>query len=46
MVLRDMNNTLQKQDSPLHAGMGRPCAFGQAYYSEFLEVSLDFRDMS
>ncbi len=40
MVLKDVNGTLGKIDSPLHPPLNRPCANAGGYYSEFLDLWL------
>jgi hypothetical protein len=44
IVLRDMNNSLGKDDSPLHADMSRPYANAGGYFSEYMQFSL-WRDV-
>ena len=41
MILRDLNNTLKNNDSPLHKGpsdMSRPCVNAGGYYTEYLDL--------
>jgi len=43
MVLKDKNNTLRPNETPLHKGppdMSRPCRFAGGYYTEYLKLLL------